>query len=120
MKKALNDHGCFINLGDWRLPEVSFEDCHTGFLIGQWDVDKLVQTARPEDGRVDDIRPVGGADDEDVLLTGHAIHFSQDLVNDAVGRSTAITHASTTGFSNGVQLIKEQHTGGSLTSLGKK
>lgn len=107
----------FINLGNWRLPEVSFEDGHAGLLIRQWDVDKLVQTTRPEDGRVYDIWSVGGTDDENVLLAGHTIHLGQNLINDTVGRSTTITHASTTGFSNGVQLIKEEHTGGSLTSL---
>lgn len=111
---------CVINLGNWRLPEVGLEDGHTGFLIWQWDIDKLVQTARPEDGRVDNIWSVSGTNDKHVLLAGHAIHLSQDLVNDTVGCSTAITHTSTTGFSNGVQLIKEEHAGGSLTSLGKK
>lgn len=110
----------FYYLGNWRLPEVSFEDGHAGLLIGQWDVDKLVQTARPEDGRVNDIRSVGSTDDEDVLLAGHAIHLCQDLVNDTVGRATTITHTSATGFSNGVQLIKEKHTRGSLTSLRNK
>lgn len=118
MNKALNN-GNFMNLGDWRLPEVSFKNGHARFLIGQRDVDKLVQTARPEDGRVNYIRSVGGANDEDVLLAGHAVHLSQDLVYDAVGCSTAVTRASTTGFSNGVQLIKEEHAWGSLTSLQK-
>ena len=38
----------------------------------------------PEDGGVDDVWPVGGSDDEDVLFAAHAVHLSEDLVDDPV------------------------------------
>ena len=38
----------------------------------------------PQDGGVDDVWPVGGSDDEDVLLAAHPVHLSQDLVDDSV------------------------------------
>ena len=38
----------------------------------------------PQDGGVDDVWPVGGSDDEDVLLAAHAVHLSEDLVDDPV------------------------------------
>ena len=38
----------------------------------------------PQDGGVDDVRPVGGSDDEDVLFAAHAVHLSEDLVDDPV------------------------------------
>ena len=38
----------------------------------------------PQDGGVDDVRPVGGSDDEDVLLAAHPVHLSEDLVDDSV------------------------------------
>lgn len=105
------------DLSNGGLPEVGLEDGDAGLLIGQGDVDELVQTAGPEDGRVDDVGPVGGTNNEDVLLAGHAVHLCQDLVDDTVGGSATITHIATTGLGNGVQLIKEQHARSSLTSL---
>ena len=35
----------------------------------------------PHNGRVDDIRPVGGSNDEDILLAAHTVHLSQNLVD---------------------------------------
>ena len=35
----------------------------------------------PHDGRVNNVGPVGGADDEHVLLAAHAVHLGQDLVD---------------------------------------
>ena len=47
-------------------------------------VARLVTCASPEDGGVDDVGPVGGADDEHVLLAAHAVHLRQDLVDHSV------------------------------------
>ena len=44
----------------------------------------LVAQASPEDGGVDDVGSVGGADDEHVLLAAHAVHLRQDLVDHSV------------------------------------
>ena len=41
----------------------------------------LVARASPEDGGVNDVGSVGGADDEHVLLAAHSVHFCQDLVD---------------------------------------
>ena len=38
----------------------------------------------PQDSGVDDVWPVGGSDDEDVLLAPHAVHLGEDLVDDSV------------------------------------
>ena len=57
-------------------------------LVRQGYVDQLVQSARAQDGRVDDVWPVGGSDDEDVLLGAHAVHLSQHLVDDPVSCPT--------------------------------
>jgi len=62
-----------------------FEDLRTARLVWQGDVDELVQATGTQDGRVDDVGPVGGTDDEHVLLGTHAVHLRQDLVDDAVG-----------------------------------
>ena len=65
----------------------------------------------PHNGRVDNVGPVGGSDDEDVLLAAHPVHLSEDLVDDSVRGSSSIPAGSSPGLGNTVQLIKEQDTG---------
>merc|ERR1719244_1762374 len=62
-----------------------------------------------EDGRVDDVGSVCGADDEHVLLGAHAVHLGQDLVDDTVRGAAGVTHGTTSRLSNRVQLVKEKH-----------
>lgn len=108
------------HLADGTLAQVGFQNAYPALLVRQGDVDELIQTAGSQDGRVDDVWPVGGSDNKDVLLTGHSIHLGQDLVDNAVGCSAAISHVATAGFSYGVQLIEEENAGGCLTSLGAR
>lgn len=108
---------CAFYLANGALPEVSLENIDPALLVRQRDVYELVQTAGSEDGRVDDVRAIGGSNDEDVLLAGHAVHLSQDLVDDTVGRSATVSHITATGLRYGIQLVKEQHTWGCLASL---
>lgn len=105
------------HLADGTLAEVGFQNAYPALLVRQGDVDELIETARSQDGRVDDVWPVCGPDNKDVLLAGHAIHLSQDLVDNTVGGSAAISHVATTGFSYGVELIEEENARGCLTSL---
>lgn len=105
------------HLADGTLAEVGLQDADPALLVGQRDVDELVKTARSQDGRINDVWSVCSADDEHVLLARHSIHLSQDLVDDTVSSSTAISHIAAAGLGYGVQLIKEQNTWGSLTSL---
>ena len=62
-----------------RLPQVGLQDGHSGRFVGQRNVDQLIQSARSKDSRVDDVRSVGGADDEDVLLRPDAVHLREEL-----------------------------------------
>lgn len=109
--------GWKCHLADGAFAEVGFQNAYPALLVRQGDVDELIQTAGSQDGRVDDVWPVCGSDNKDVLLTGHSVHLGQDLVDDAVGCSAAISHVATTGFSYGVELIEEENTGSCLTSL---
>ena len=61
------------------LPETRLQDLSPALVIRQRDVDQLIQSAGTQDGGVDDIRPVGGANDEHVLLGPHSVHLCQDL-----------------------------------------
>lgn len=80
----------------------------------------MIQAARAQDGWVNDVRPVGGTDDEDVLLGGHAVHLCQDLVDDTVCSTAAISDIPTSSLCDGVQLIKEEHARGCLAGLQKE
>lgn len=105
------------HLADGTLAEVGLQDADPALLVRKRYVDELIQTARSQDSRVNDVWSVGGSNDEDVLLARHSVHLSQDLVDDTVCSSTAISHVATAGLSDGVQLVKEENARGCLASL---
>lgn len=49
-------------------------------------------------------------DDEDVLLGAHAVHLSEDLVDDTIGGAAGVGHGPAAGLGDRVQLVEEQHT----------
>ena len=50
-------------LGDGRLAQVGLEDGDPGSVVGQRDVDELVQTPRTQDGRIDNVCRTGKTGD---------------------------------------------------------
>ena len=58
-----------------RLAELSLENAETALLIGKRNVDQRVKTAGTAKSGIKLLRPVGGTNDENILLGGHAIHF---------------------------------------------
>ena len=105
------------DLADGTLAEIGLQDADPALLVGQGDVNELIETARSQDGRINDVWSVCGSNDEDVLLARHSIHLSQDLVDDTIGGAATISNVAATGFGYGVQLIKEENAWGSLPSL---
>ena len=59
--------------------------CTTHSLVRERDVDELIQPPRTQNGWVNDVRPVGGSNDEHVLLLAHPVHLREDLVDDTIG-----------------------------------
>ena len=57
-------------------------------LIWQRYVYQLIQTPRPEDGRVNDIRTIGSSNDKVILLGAHPVHFSENLIDNSIGSTT--------------------------------
>ena len=51
-----------------RLAKVCLEDREPGFLVRKWNVNELIETTRTHECRVNDIRSVGGTNDENRLL----------------------------------------------------
>ena len=64
--------------------EVLVEDVAGGGTIWAVDLDLHVEAARPQDGRIDEIRPVRGADDDDIAQALDTIDLRQELRDDRV------------------------------------
>jgi hypothetical protein len=103
--------------GDGSLAELGLENALTALLVGQGNVDKSVETTRTAQGVVKLLRPVGGTDNEDVLLAGHAVHLGKKLVNDTVGSTASITLGTATRLGDGVKLIEEDNARSGGASL---
>src|ERR1043166_2295583 len=87
--------------------QVLVEDVAGAGLVGALHLDLHVQPARPQDGRVDQVLPVAGADHDDVLQPLHAVDLGQELRDDRgldVGREARAARAE-----QGVHLVEEHH-----------
>lgn len=78
-------------------------------LVRKGNVDELVKTTWSEEGGVDLVRSVRSADDENVLLCVHTVHFRKDLVQYTVTCTTSFTGRTTARLRDRVQLVKEHH-----------
>src|SRR5688572_15709127 len=90
--------------GDLRR-HVLLEDVIGRLLVRPLDLDLHVQAAGPQDGRVDQILPVGGADHDDVLQSLDAVDLGQQLRHDRrldVGRDAGAARAE-----QGVHLVEK-------------
>ena len=112
-------------------------------IIREGNVDELIQSAGSQQRGVDDVGPVGGADDEHLshtcvnlfvfvefkpmkssghsyrLLAVHAVHLGQQLVQHAVRGTAGVAAAATTLHGDGVELIEEEDTRGAAAGLVK-
>ena len=57
------------------LPGVDLQDLLPALDVGQSHIDLAVEPARPQQGGVQDVRPVGGGQDDDALVGGEAVHL---------------------------------------------
>src|SRR4029450_12091062 len=76
--------------------QVAGEDLGGGVLVGPLDLDLHVQPAGPQDGRVDQVLPVGGADHDHVAQRLDAVDLGQELGDDRgldVGAAAGATGA---------------------------
>ena len=97
------------------LGQILREDVLRGFGVGAFDLDLHVQAARPQDGRVDHVLAVGGADHDDVLQALDAVDLAQQLRNH--GGLHIGAHAGAAGPEDGVHLVEEDDHGRALGRL---
>ena len=96
------------------------EDLLPALEIGTAHVDLPVEPARPQEGRVQDVRPVGGRQDHHALVAGEAVHLHQELVQGLLPLVVAAAQARAPLAAHGVDLVDEHHGGGHLLGLLKE
>src|SRR6267143_48887 len=81
--------------GHWEiLIQVDPQDLFRRLAVGTRDFDDLVEPARPEQGRIHEIRPVRRADHEDVVQLDEPVHLAQDLGDDVLVHARRVHHAA--------------------------
>src|ERR671912_209416 len=72
------------------------------------EAEAAVEAARAQQGRVEDLGPVGGAQHDHVLGAGEAVHLGQDLVQGLFALVVAAdAEGPAAGPADGVQLVDE-------------
>mmetsp|Transcript_24491 Transcript_24491/g.55936 ORF Transcript_24491/g.55936 Transcript_24491/m.55936 type:complete len:382 (+) Transcript_24491:428-1573(+) len=104
-------------LGHRGLPEIGPKDGDPGLQIGQGYVNELVQTSWPHDTGIQNVRPVGGPDDEEGLAPSDAVDLGEDLVDDSIGGVGGGGSPTPPRPGDGVHLVEEEDTGAGRARL---
>ena len=84
------------------LPALDIRDRHNHLTV---------KTARPEQGRVQDIGPVCGRNQDDPFIRFKTIHFNEQLIQRLFPLIMASTQARSPVPSNGIDFIDEDDAG---------
>jgi len=86
---------------------VDLEDLRPALAVRPIDDDLAVEAARAQQRRVEDVRPVGCCDQDDVVLHLEAVHLDEQLVERLLTFVVATTHTGATMATDGVDLVDE-------------
>ena len=106
-----------IVLGQRLAARVHREDLGAALAVGAVDHDLAVEAAGPQQGRVEDVGPVGGGDEDDVVLHLEAVHLDEELVQRLLALVVAAAQAGAAVAADGVDLVHEDDAGGVLLGL---
>ena len=96
---------------------VDLEDLLAALAVGAVDDDLAVEAAGAKERRVEDVRAVGGGDEDDVVLHLEAVHLDEELVQRLLALVVAAAHAGAAVAADGVDLVHEDDAGGVLLGL---
>ena len=85
--------------------------------VGAVHRDATVKAARAQQGRVQDVRAVGGGDEDDGGVVLKAVHLYQQLVERLLALVVAAAQAGSALASHGVNLVDEDDAGSGLLGL---
>jgi len=71
-------------ISNWCLSELGSKDLGAASLIRKRDVNKGIKTTWTAKGIVELLWSIGSADDEDILLGCHSVHFCKKLVDHTI------------------------------------
>ena len=86
---------------------VHLEDLLAADAVGPVDDDLAVEAAGAQQRRVEDVGPVGGGDQDHVVLHLEAVHLDQQLVQRLLALVVAAAHAGAAMAADGVDLVHE-------------
>ena len=104
-------------LGERLAAGVDLEDPLAALAVGPVDHDLAVEAPGPQQRRVEDVGPVGGGDEDDVVLHLEAVHLDEELVQGLLALVVAAAHAGAAVAADGVDLVHEDDAGGVLLGL---
>ena len=86
---------------------VDAEDLGPAAHVGPVEDDLAVEAARAQERRVEDVRPVGGGDDDHVRVRVEAVHLDEDLVEGLLALVVAAAEAGAALAADRVDLVDE-------------
>ena len=104
-------------LGQRLAAGVDLEDLRAALAVGAVDHDLAVEAARAQQRGVEDVRAVGGRDEDDVVLHLEAVHLDEQLVERLLALVVTAAHAGAAVAADGVDLVHEDDAGGVLLGL---
>ncbi len=107
-----------VDLGRERLAlRVHLEDLAAAVAVGPVDDDLPVEAAGAKQRRVEDVGPVRGGDQDDVVLHLEAVHLDEELVQRLLALVVAAAEAGAAMAADGVDLVHEDDAGVRLLGL---
>ena len=97
-----------------------FKDTATAAQVGGGHHHLTVKTARPQQGRVQHVRAVGGGNKDDALVAFKPIHFHQQLVQSLFPLVVAAAQARTALPAHSVNFINKNKTRSVFLALNKE
>ena len=85
--------------------------CSRPFRSGFADRHLAIEAARPQQRRIEDVRPVGRGDDDDALVGREAVHLDEQLVQRLLALFVA-ERVAAAAAADGVELVDEDDAGG--------
>src|SRR5438132_4756958 len=75
--------------------------------VWRWDDHHSIEATRPQERRIEHIRPVRGRDDDDTDVIGKTIHFDQDLIESLLAFVIGVAESGAPLATNSVNFVDE-------------
>src|SRR6185437_3597508 len=96
---------------------VDLEDLGAPLAVRTVDHDLAVEAAGTEERRVEDVRAVGGRDEDDVVLHLEAVHLDEQLIERLLALVVTAAEPGATVAADGVDLVHEDDAWARLLRL---